>query len=330
MNGAEDFLLKCASETGVDLAGICDLSVFSSHAETVRRGVGDEPLAFYRKGIEGRFDLRGEWDRAEGIISFGMSYLQSEENPPDDGYVRICRASWGRDYHDVLKEHAERMMELFIKQYPLDYRIYVDSGELSDRSCAYSAGLGFYSKNGFIVSPVYGSFIFLGHILTDKALFSSHEPMECGCAGCDRCISACPTGALGEKPYVDYERCISFLNQKGRSYFVTDYVYGCDICQEVCPYNLRAPKDLHPEFAPDKDLIKIRPQDLIDMDTESFDRHYGSAALSWRGPGTLKKNAKRILKRNMDVFVPPDDIIDPEQDGRRPKDRKKKGGNDHV
>ena len=101
---------------------------------------------------------------------------------------------------------------------------------------------------------------------------------------------------------MDYENCVSYLNQKGSSYEETDYIYGCDLCQNVCPFNERAPKDLHDEFSFPKALCYPDPRELVNMDDDEFKKLYGNSALAWRGASTIRKNAKRYLKRNDKLF----------------------------
>ena len=294
---ADALLSRLARECGIELIGVCDMGLFESQAGIVRSAYGDAPLAFSKGDITERFDPIGEWEDARGIISFAVSYAPSDTGGHPPGSVRVCKASWGEDYHDVLRRKGEALMERFREYYPCEWKVYVDTGKLSDRACAYCAGLGFYGKNGFIISPEYGSFIFLGHILTDIALERKVVPVESMCGECDRCIRICPRGALGRQRWVDYENCVSYLSQKGRSYEETDYIYGCDLCQDVCPFNEKAPKDLHEEFSFPKELKYPDPKELINMDEDEFRRLYGKSALAWRGASTIKKNARGYLKR---------------------------------
>ncbi|MBO7700009.1 MAG: tRNA epoxyqueuosine(34) reductase QueG [Eubacteriaceae bacterium] len=295
--GADELLRVLAPRCGIDLAGVCDTNLFSSLGTEVTGSYGDAPLAFSKGDIRERFDINGEWEDGKGIISFAVSYAPSDTEKKAPGSVRVCKASWGEDYHDVLGRKGEELMKLFSEVYPCSWRVYVDTGKLSDRACAYCAGIGFYGKNGFIISPEYGSFIFLGHILTDIPLEKRTVPLECLCGECDRCLWICPRGALGKKKWVDYENCVSYLTQKGRAYEETDYIYGCDLCQNVSPFNEKAPKDLHEEFSFPGGLRYPDPKALINMDDDEFKKLYGRSALAWRGASTIRKNARRYLKR---------------------------------
>ena len=296
--GFDELLSVLASQCGIDLASVCDTDLFTSLGKQVAEEYGDAPLAFSKGDIRERFDMKGEWEEGKGIISFAVSYAPSDTGQKDPGSVRVCKASWGEDYHEVLGRKGEELMKLFSEEYPCSWKVYVDTGKLSDRACAYCAGIGFYGKNGFIISPEYGSFIFLGHILTDIPLEKRTDPLENLCGECEKCLKICPRGALGKKKWVDYENCVSYLNQKGSSYEETDYIYGCDLCQNVCPFNERAPKDLHDEFSFPKALCYPDPRELINMDDDEFKKLYGRSALAWRGASTIRKNAKRYLKRN--------------------------------
>lgn len=293
----EALLQQIKAECGIDLIGITDPEAFSTFGKKVSESYGSAPLAFSKGDITERFDVAGEWEDARGIISFAVSYAASEKGPKAPGTMRVCKASWGEDYHNVLKEKAEELMERFSSVYKCGWKIFVDTGKLSDRACAWAAGLGFYGRNGFIISPEYGSFISLGHILTDIPLESSAVPLEPLCGECTRCIKACPGGALGKEKWVDYSSCVSWLTQKGKEYERTDYVYGCDICQDVCPFNENVPEDLHCEYSFPQELRFPDPGRILEMDEAEFEALYGKSALAWRGLGTMKKNARRFLQR---------------------------------
>jgi epoxyqueuosine reductase len=225
-----------------------------------------------------------------------MAYY-SKVDYPQDGKKRgiISIASYGEDYHTVLKRKAEELMTEVTKECPMNYKIFVDTGVLSDRALAYSAGLGFYGKNNFLINETYGSFIFLGHILVDEPLMCFVMPEKSKCGGCEICHKACPNGCYGEK-MLEYERCISYQTQKGILSDSKGYLYGCDICQLACPYNSSVAENLHEEFFADAEFAYPVLENIISMEKEDFQVVYGQSALSWRKLSNLKKNAENVLK----------------------------------
>ena len=193
------------------------------------------------------------------IISLGISYLQDppplEETPGPRG--RVARYAWGKDYHDVLKA---KMQALFERIKTLtgteEARLLVDTARIVDRAVAQRAGLGFFGKNTNLINRRFGSYFFLAEILTDLEL--DYDPPAWGtCGRCTRCIEACPTQAITEPWTVYNDRCISYLTIELKGAVPEElrpgmgqWIFGCDICQEVCPYNKKARPGNHAEFAP--------------------------------------------------------------------------------
>ncbi|MBE6039290.1 MAG: tRNA epoxyqueuosine(34) reductase QueG [Anaerofustis stercorihominis] len=290
------YLLTLAEKHGIDLIGFVDMGQLELFRYRIlTNDIND--LAFFDGKLSDRLDYKNVWNECEGIISFGMGYYSAVNNPDDD-ILRgiISTASYGEDYHNVLKRKAEALMDEFTKEFPVEYKIFVDTGTLSDRALAYCAGLGFYGNNNFIINETYGSYIFLGHILINKCADVSVRPLESKCGGCSICANACPNGCYGEK-MLEYDRCISYLTQKGISADTKGYLYGCDICQQACPYNKGIPERLHEEFIASSEFAYPAIDYILNMQKEEFSQVYGNSALAWRRLGNLKKNAENVKKR---------------------------------
>ena len=285
-------LRHLAQKNEIDLIGICDLNMLNAQKEkfTVLKA---EDVAFGVGEPSRRLDYKRVWSKTEGIISFALSY-KNAINPPDDmtGRGVISRFSYGRDYHDVLKEKAKNLMSDFIKKYDCDYKIFVDSGILSDRMIAYCSGLGFIGKNRFLINEKYGSFIFLGHILVDIALLTAENTSTSKCENCVECLISCPNNAIGDK-LLDFKNCISYITQTGLSPGVNShrYLYGCDICQLSCPFNQDSPECIHREFTENIDFDYAYPRfdDILEINDDGG--RYSCSALMWKGIKTLKHNA---------------------------------------
>lgn len=206
--------------------------------------------------------------------------------------------SRGLDYHLVIKEMLSPVCD-FIRTLSPDTKceIFADIGPKIDRRLAYEAGLGFYGKNQMLINDDFGSYFFIGYILCDLAL-AADTPLQKTCVGCNRCIESCPGGALGES--FDINKCASHISQKKGDLTENEIailkksglVFGCDMCQRVCPHNNITPKPLK-EFT--KDLIdSISLSDLDGLSNREFGKKYKSRAFSWRGKGVLERNIKFI------------------------------------
>ncbi len=195
---------------------------------------------------------------AKSIISLAMCYLteqpvESEEGPPRG---RISRYAWGDDYHDIIKPRLQQFAD-WLREYArnemgdeVETRLFVDTGRMVDRAVAQRAGLGWYGKNTNILTKGWGSWVFLAEIVTNLAL-TPDEALKANCGSCEICLHACPTGALPNPYELDSTRCISFLTIELRGSIplelrplMGNLIFGCDICQEVCPVNKVAEKRL--------------------------------------------------------------------------------------
>ncbi|MEY4667518.1 MAG: hypothetical protein RL518_217 [Pseudomonadota bacterium] len=183
------------------------------------------------------------------VVVVAVFYEQAPRSPLQPGYGRIARYAWGRDYHKVLRRRLEMLLELVQAQVgdPIEYRVFADSVPLLERALARRSGLGFIGKNTMAIIPKQGSFFFLGELLWNLNVESPPEPVRspASCRACTQCLSHCPTGAFVQERVLDAGRCISYLTIEKRnalSYqereWLGEWLFGCDICQEVCPFNI--------------------------------------------------------------------------------------------
>ena len=219
-------------------------------------------------------------------------YYAGERNANLSLYAR------GLDYHLVIKEKLSPVCDFISTLVPdAGCEIFADIGPEIDRQLAYAAGLGFYGKNRMLINDDFGSYFFIGYILCDLHL-SPDTPLTKTCIGCNRCIENCPGGALGEK--FDINKCASHISQKKGDLTESEIailkksalVFGCDMCQRVCPHNNITPKPMV-EFT--RDLIdNIKLSDLESLSNREFMKKYKNRAFSWRGKGVLERNIKII------------------------------------
>lgn len=187
---------------------------------------------------------------ARSIICLGLNYYQGEfpEPAPEAPAGRVARYAWQRDYHQVMKKRMRAFVEGVSSRLgtKVAARSYVDDGPMLDRAAAHRSGLGWFGKNTNILTPSLGSWLFLGQVITDLEM-EADRPLQKTCGACVRCIDACPTGAIVAPYVIDNARCISYLTIENRGPIpvelrpqMQDWVFGCDICQDVCPVNRKA------------------------------------------------------------------------------------------
>jgi epoxyqueuosine reductase len=228
------------------------------------------------------------------------------DGDPDPGPPpRVARYARGSDYHRVTRERLERLADLLRSRGARLAHTFADSGPVPERSLAVRAGLGWIGKNTMLIRPGAGSFFFIGTIFTDLELEQDRQMVTDHCGSCTRCLDACPTGALVEPHLLDATRCISYLTieQKGPipeplAERLEGWVFGCDICNEVCPWNLRfAEPTSADEFRPRHALAGAGPELFDTMDEEEFARRFGDTPLERPGLHGLRRNFHAALAR---------------------------------
>ncbi|MBY6038095.1 tRNA epoxyqueuosine(34) reductase QueG [Fictibacillus nanhaiensis] len=319
MTGAQlkEEIVAYSKEIGIDKIGFASADVFVELKERLRL----QQHLQYQSGFEEEdIDKRTEPERlltgASSIISIALAYPSKMKNAPKSikGERRgiFCRASWGKDYHHILREKL-MLLEAFILEKVPEAKVksMVDTGELSDRAVAERAGIGWSGKNCAILSPEFGSYMYLGELLSNIA-FPADTPMEDQCGSCNKCVEACPTGALVQGGQLDSSKCIAFLTQtKG---FLPDRyreklgnrLYGCDTCQTVCPKNKGKDFHHHVEMEPDPEIVKPLLQPLLTMSNREFKEKFGSISGSWRGKKPIQRNAIIALAHFKEKTALPD------------------------
>ena len=216
----------------------------------------------------------------------------------------LSRYTWATDYHLVINEYLKKLIEkLQIMNTDAQFSIHCDTSPLADRYMAYLAGLGFYGKNNCFISPKWGSYVMIGTILTTLEL-EPDTPLTQSCMGCNRCITACLGQCLGHDEF-KFDTCKSYLTQKKgeltseEEHIIakTPLVFGCDVCQEVCPHNKDIPTTPIPEFQSVEPYIDI--DELYSLTNKEFKAKYGHRAFSWRGKKILIRNQEIIESKKM-------------------------------
>ncbi|MFC0215587.1 tRNA epoxyqueuosine(34) reductase QueG [Paenibacillus chartarius] len=295
-------IAEAAPGLGIDKIGYAAADPFLELKERLyrHRERGFES-GFEEPDIEKRTHPELLHEQPRSILSIAIAYPSKLTNPPrsEPGAYRglISRSAWGEDYHHVLRRRLE-LLEAFIAE-RVDgalMRSMVDTGELVDRAVAERAGIGWSGKNCAVITPEWGSWVYLGEMITNIP-FPPDTPVTEMCGDCTLCIDACPTGALVGPGQLNASRCVSFVTQtKGvvddeMKVKIGNRLYGCDTCQIVCPHNKGKHWTHQPELQPDNDLVKPLLLPLLDMGNREFKERYGRSASSWRGKKPIQRNA---------------------------------------
>ncbi|MER2192769.1 MAG: tRNA epoxyqueuosine(34) reductase QueG [Solibacillus sp.] len=305
-----------AKSIGVDKIGFTTAAPFLELKNKLRR---QQELGYQSGFEESDVELRTEplrlLGRAESIVSIALAYPSRMQGAPlgKKGARRgiFCRASWGVDYHTAVRERLQLLEAWLVERVPdVQIKSMVDTGELVDRAVAERAGIGWVGKNCSVITPEFGSYIYLGELVTNIP-FIPDTPMEDECGDCTLCIDVCPTGAIVAPGQLNSQRCVAFLTQtKG---FLPDEfrtkignrLYGCDTCQTVCPKNKGKVNWIHDEFTPDPELAKPLLEPLLNISNKEFKAKFGHVSGSWRGKKPIQRNAILALAHFKEASAKP-------------------------
>ncbi len=300
---ARRILEERASAAGFDLVGVSPAEPLSEGGERLRQwqdaGMSAD-MGYMQRPVELLSNPKKLQKSAKSVVSLGVSYYPGD-HPENPGGGRVARYAWGRDYHEVIKERLFRLREDLEEELgvKIKARAFTDAVPLLERSAAQHAGLGFFGRNSCIINGEIGSYFFIADLIVDLEL----PPDEHGtgtCGQCTRCMDRCPTGAIKAPGVVDARLCISYLTIENRGTIprelrplVGDWAFGCDICQEVCPYNkTKATKSRWPEFSAEAgtgpyldftEVLEIRSE-------EEFDEQFAGTPLTRPGRAGLLRN----------------------------------------
>jgi epoxyqueuosine reductase len=309
-------LKQRASELGFELCGICP-STPPTGTPKLR-----EWLA---AGYAGQMDYIGAREEAysdphhvlpgaRSLVMLGMLYATAEPTLPTATQGRVARYAWGdADYHDIIRERLHNLADFLRGLCPgAATRGVVDTAPLLEREFAQLAGLGWAGKNTLLLSKHAGSYFFLAALLTDLELEYDSPHLADHCGTCTACLDACPTSAFPQPYVLDATRCISYLTIELQDSIpvelrqgMGDWVFGCDVCQEVCPWNRDAPKSQEQSFEPVADLNPLELTELFDLDDASFRQRFRHTPL-WRAHrrGLLRSAAIVLGNQRVSTAIP--------------------------
>ena len=323
------WIIAEAERMGFDACGIASATLLeeeSTHVEQWLEGEREGEMGYLTRNKEKRYDPRLLVEGTKSIVTVLYKYYPKQKTN-DSGNFKIAKYAYGTDYHDVLKRKMRQLLECIETQTGKleGVRIFVDSAPVLDRAWAVRCGLGFIGKNTMLIHPPLsqiashsqeqtsrliagrnqrqcgGSFFFIGHLFLPLDLTETGQMLTNHCGRCTKCLDACPTGALEAPFHIDARKCISYLtieykgsleNHDPKSF--KGWMYGCDICQDVCPYNRFALPNLEPEFQPSEKLLAMSDDDWKNLNQADFEALFKHSAVQRAGHEGLKRNIEFI------------------------------------
>lgn len=297
-----------AEAMGFDLCGVAPAEPFAALdrlAEWIDLGRHAD-MAWLERSLEKRRDPRLVLDGARAIVSCAVVYNtdQPYSNTLPEGHAAIARYAWGDDYHVVIERRLEAL-ETWMREQSGEgvlSRRYVDTGPLSEKAIAARAGLGWIGKNTCLINQQLGSWLFLGEIITTAPLEPDVAAAD-RCGSCTLCLEACPTGALVEPYQLDARKCLSYVTIEHRGDLPADaaaaigtHVYGCDICQDVCPWNRRAAVSADPAWAPREAWKPVPVAELAARSDDELRASMKGSAMKRAGVKGLRRNLEASLR----------------------------------
>lgn len=245
-------------------------------------------MAYLVNHREIRRDPQGLVEGAKSIISVALNYYPARKRDPEQPHIAYY--AYGRDYHEVVKEKLHQLWQYVVRNLlegtAEEARVFTDSAPLLERYWAWKAGLGWIGKNTQLILPGKGSYFFLGEIVTTWEADAYDKPVLSRCGTCDRCLRACPTGALEKSHTLNANHCLSYLTIENRgeippreARLLGNRLYGCDTCQQVCPWNRFAIPATEPDFQPSEAFLQLQKEDLKMFTKDDYNRIFAKSAV---------------------------------------------------
>lgn len=295
----KDEIREFAYKSGIDIVGFASPDCLFKYRDLLKnRYENGLSCNIEEKDIEKRINPYYFLKDVKSIVSIAVSYnIVYEADSPKSAYGTVSRTAWGVDYHKVLINLLEKLRNFILsKCNDAKAVLLVDNNPLLERAIAYNAGIGFYGKNNMIINEKYGSYLFLGEMLLN-IFFEPDKKIVSKCGSCTRCLKACPGKALVGEYKIDANKCLSYATIK-KGYLSDDTIkkigtriYGCDTCQDVCPFNKTAKRVTKDVFIPRGLKPKHDLREILSLNKEKFQEVFGPTSASWRGKNTMIRNA---------------------------------------
>ena len=289
-----------ASELGFAACGIAQAEHLHDESEYLRNWLQKgyhAGMAYMNRNVDKRLNpaLLNEWARSVIVVLF--NYYPGNNSKMQSSY-KISKYAYGKDYHEVMKAKLRQLVDIIEDEIgEITARVLVDSAPVFERAWARKSGLGWTGKNACLISKEMGSFFFIGTIITNLELAYDQASASSSCGNCTKCMDACPNGAIVEPGVVDSRKCISYLSIEHKGAFNKDqqgklhsWIFGCDICQDVCPWNRFARPHAEAAFLPSPGLLQMKDSDWEQLTKDKFDELFKDTAVERTGYTALQRN----------------------------------------
>jgi len=303
MKITNEIFIKKAKNVGFDLIGFAKTDELTGEIEKLKewlRNGYQAGMKYMERNVEKRKNLGSIFKDAKSVISLAINYYTSHQYSENKNLGKVSRYAWGTDYHLIIWEKLDLLESELKKIDPLfECKSYVDTGPVMDKVWAVKAGIGWMGKHTNVINKELGSWIFLSTLITNYEFeYSSTVPDFCGT--CTACIDACPTGAIIDEYLVDANKCISYLTIENKNEIplkfkgqFNNWIFGCDICQDVCPWNIKFSNETSvDEFNPKEGNSELILHDVINMDENDFKIGFEGSPIKRAKLKGLKRNAE--------------------------------------
>ncbi|MCG6915310.1 tRNA epoxyqueuosine(34) reductase QueG [bacterium BMS3Abin03] len=307
MKLTNEIVIEKAKAIGFDLVGFAKAELLKSESEKLEewliRGY-QAGMSYMERNQKKRIDVSQILPEAKSIISLAVNYYTDHQYTNNPAYGKVSRYAWGKDYHLIIWEMLERLeKELKKIDQAFESKSYIDTGPVMDKAWAVRSGIGWLGKNTNVINKELGSWIFIANIITNYEFdYTSSIPDFCG--SCTACIDACPTDAIVQEYVIDSNKCISYLTIENKGELSQEFkgkfdnwLFGCDICQDVCPWNYKfAKQTVVSDFNPNNNNEEISLQEILNMPEKDFRERFLESPILRAKLSGLKRNAEFLSR----------------------------------
>ena len=299
---------ESAKKVGFELVGIAKAEAMNEEFERYQEWIASNyhaTMQYMERNLEKRQDIREILPGAESVIVVGLSYHTPYQHEQASGQGKLSRYAWGTDYHEILPVKMQEIVSVITSISPESQsKIYVDTGPIPEKQWARKAGIGWQGKNSNIISREIGSWFFLGIIITTLPL-EYDKPIDDYCGTCTACLNACPTEAIIEPYKVDAGKCISYWTIEAKPQIeiplniaenMENWIYGCDICQDICPWNRFSSETTINEFHPREQQTSFNLESIMEMNQEDFSSRFRKSPVKRTKLAGLQRNAQALMR----------------------------------
>jgi epoxyqueuosine reductase len=300
MKLTNEIVIEKAKKVGFNLVGFASADILKKESEHLHEWLNKNYQAgmdYMERNFEKRKDVRQILSTAKSVISLGLNYYTPHSYSNGNGKGKVSRYAWGKDYHLIIWKMLDNLgdeLKKFDSQF--DSISYVDTGPVMDKAWAVRAGLGWLGKHTNVINREIGSWFFIANIITNYE-FNYSESIPDFCGTCTACLDACPTNAIVHEYVVDANKCISYLTIENKNEISNEFkekmdnwIFGCDICQDVCPWNQKFPVEtLVKDFHPQNKVLDL--DEVLEMNEEKFKENFQNSPIKRAKLNGLKRNA---------------------------------------